>query len=101
MTDRPSEQELHRGAKDWPQLQRAGIDIAQAEGFGSFELDLKTGDAHYSEGLRRILDVPEYLALTSELFSERIHPADRDVVRSAIERARSEGEPLRFEIRVR
>jgi diguanylate cyclase (GGDEF)-like protein/PAS domain S-box-containing protein len=101
MTDRPSKQQLHRGASDWLELQRAVIDVAQAEGFGSFELDLKTGEAHYSEGLRRILAVPEGLALTRELFYERIHPTDRDVVTSAVERARRDGEPLRFEIRVR
>src|SRR5581483_7087976 len=100
MTDRPSKQELHRGASDWLELQRAAIDVAQAEGFGSFELDLTTGEAHYSEGLRRILAVPDGVALTRELFYERIHPADRDVVTSAVERARRDGAPLRFEIRV-
>jgi hypothetical protein len=77
MTDRPSKQESHRGASDWLELQRAAIDVAQAEGFGTFELDLTTGEAHYSEGLRRILAVPEGLALTRELFYERIHPVDR------------------------
>jgi diguanylate cyclase (GGDEF)-like protein/PAS domain S-box-containing protein len=101
MTGRPSTPEPNRGASDWLELQRAGIDVAQAEGFGSFELDLRTGDAHYSEGLRRILGVPDGLALTRELFYDRIVPADRDVVTSAIERARRDGEPLRFEIRVR
>jgi diguanylate cyclase (GGDEF)-like protein/PAS domain S-box-containing protein len=76
------------------------MDSGQSEGFGSFELDLKTGSAHYSEGLRRILAVPEELALTGELFYERIHPADREVVEKAIERARRDGQPLSFEIRV-
>jgi diguanylate cyclase (GGDEF)-like protein/PAS domain S-box-containing protein len=101
MRDRPSQHELHRGASDWLELQRAGFDIAQREGFGSFELDLKTGEFNYSEGLRRMLAVPEGLALTSELFYERVDPTDRDVVTSAVERARRDGEPLRFEIRVR
>jgi diguanylate cyclase (GGDEF)-like protein/PAS domain S-box-containing protein len=98
---RPSQQELHRGASDWLELQRAGFDIAQPEGFGSFELNLKTGEFNYSEGLRRMLAVPEGVALTSELFYERVDPTDRDVVTSAVERARRDGEPLRFEIRVR
>ncbi len=101
MTERPSQQELHRGASDWLELQRAAVDIAQAEGFGSFELNLKTGEFNYSDGLRRILAVPDGLALTSELFYERINPADRDVVASAVEHARRDREPLRFEIRVR
>src|SRR5581483_8031950 len=101
MTERPSQQELYRGASDWLELQRAAVDIAQAEGFGSFELNLKTGEFNYSDGLRRILAVPDGLALTSELFYERINPADRDVVASAVEHARRDREPLRFEIRVR
>jgi diguanylate cyclase (GGDEF)-like protein/PAS domain S-box-containing protein len=75
--------------------------IAQTEGFGSFELDLKTGAAHYSDGLRRILAVPEGLALTRELFYERIHPEDRALAEQAIEQARRDGDPLSFEIRVR
>jgi diguanylate cyclase (GGDEF)-like protein/PAS domain S-box-containing protein len=100
MTDRPSKQQSHRGASDWLELQRAAVDVAQPEGFGSFELDLTTGEAHYSEGLRRILAVPKELALTGELFYERIHPSDRDVLADAVERARRDGEPLRFEIRV-
>jgi diguanylate cyclase (GGDEF)-like protein/PAS domain S-box-containing protein len=95
MTDRPT-QNRQRGASERLDLQRA----AQAEGFGSFELDLKTGDAHYSDGLRRILAVPDELALTGELFYERIHPEDRDMVDQAIERARRDGEALSFEIRV-
>ncbi len=95
MTDRPS-QKRQRGASERLDVQRA----AQAEGFGSFELDLKTGDAHYSDGLRRILAVPDELALTRELFYERIHPEDREMVDQAIERARRDGEALSFEIRV-
>ncbi|HET6867006.1 MAG TPA: EAL domain-containing protein [Solirubrobacteraceae bacterium] len=95
MTDRPS-QKRQRGASERLDLQRA----AQAEGFGSFELDLKTGDAHYSEGLRRILAVPDELALTRELFFERIHPEDREIVDRAVEAARRDGEALAFEIRV-
>jgi diguanylate cyclase (GGDEF)-like protein/PAS domain S-box-containing protein len=95
MTDRPSQKQA-RGASERLDLQRA----AQAEGFGSFELNLTTGEAHYSDGLRRILGVPEELALTSALFYERIHLEDRQIVDRAIERARRDGEALSFEIRV-
>ncbi|HSC01742.1 MAG TPA: diguanylate cyclase, partial [Solirubrobacteraceae bacterium] len=95
MTDRPSQKRI-RGASERLDLQRA----ARAEGFGSFELDLTTGGAHYSEGLRRILGVPEELALTGELFYERIHPEDREIFDLAVDRARQGGEALSFEIRV-
>jgi diguanylate cyclase (GGDEF)-like protein/PAS domain S-box-containing protein len=72
----------------------------QAADTGSFELDLDTGDANFSAGLRRILAVPDELPLTPELFLERVHPEDRDLVQTALERARRDREPLRFEIRV-
>ena len=86
MTDRPSQQEQrHRGATD---------------GFGSFELDLTTGDAHYSEGMRSILALPQQTPLTRELFLERVHPADRDLVATALERAREDRAPLRLELRL-
>ena len=135
MTDRPSQQQPHRGASEWLELERAITDAIersqslgqaaplilgalaraqersrseklltqaeQAADTGSFEFDLDTGDAHYSAGLRRILSMPEDLSLTHELFLSRVHPEDRDLVADAIERARRDGEPLRFEIRVR
>jgi diguanylate cyclase (GGDEF)-like protein/PAS domain S-box-containing protein len=72
----------------------------QSAGFGSFELDLKTGEARYSPGLRRILGAPDELALTSGLILERVHPEDREVVEQALERAGREHEPLSFEVRV-
>ncbi len=86
MTDRPSQQEQrHRGATD---------------GFGSFELDLTTGDAHYSEGMRSILALPQQTPLTRKLFLERVHPEDRDLVATALERAREDRAPLRLELRL-
>ncbi|MBV9804927.1 MAG: PAS domain S-box protein, partial [Solirubrobacterales bacterium] len=72
----------------------------QAADTGSFELDLQTGEANFSAGLRRILAVPDELPLTRELFLSRVHPEDRDLVQGALERARRDREPLRFEIRV-
>ncbi len=70
-------------------------------GFGSFELDLATGEARYSPGLRRILAAPDHVALTSGLVLERVHPEDREVVERALERSGHGDEPLRFEVRVR
>jgi diguanylate cyclase (GGDEF)-like protein/PAS domain S-box-containing protein len=97
MTDRPPQQQQHRGAS----ASRRPATVVRPEGFGSFELDLRTGQASYSEGLRRILGVPEDVALTRELFLERVHPEDRDVVQAALGRAEREREPLHFEIRVK
>jgi diguanylate cyclase (GGDEF)-like protein/PAS domain S-box-containing protein len=71
------------------------------EGFGSFELDLKTGEAHYSPGLRRILAAPGDIALTSALVLDRVHPEDREVVQRALDGSNRGHEPLRFEVRVR
>ncbi|MGB8877435.1 MAG: diguanylate cyclase, partial [Solirubrobacteraceae bacterium] len=70
-------------------------------GFGSFELDLATGEARYSPGLRRILAAPDHVALTSGLVLERVHPEDREVVERALDRSGHGDEPLRFEVRVR
>jgi len=82
-------------------MERPSENTEQSEGFGSFELDLWTGEARYSPGLGRILGAPEELALTSGLILERVHPEDREVVEHALERAGREREPLRFEVRVR
>jgi diguanylate cyclase (GGDEF)-like protein/PAS domain S-box-containing protein len=101
MTDRPSQQEPHRGARDRLSPQRAANAVAPPEQFCSFELDLETGEICYSEGLRRILAVPEELALTRQLLLERAHAEDRDVVQTALERTRCERLPLYFEIRIR
>lgn len=81
-------------------MERPVENTEHSEGFGSFELDLQTGEARYSPGLRRILAAPEELALTSGLVLECVHPEDRDVVERALERARCEREPLRFEVRL-
>ena len=101
MTDRPSQPKPHRGARDRRSPRRAASVVAQPEQFCSFELDLETGEICYSEGLRRILAVPEELALTRELLLERAHTEDRDVVQVALERTRRERLPLYFEIRVK
>jgi diguanylate cyclase (GGDEF)-like protein/PAS domain S-box-containing protein len=99
MTDRPSEQQ-HHGANERPEFRRAATNPERVEGFGSFELDLTTGEARYSAGLRRILAVPAEMELTRGRFLERVHPEDREVVETALELARRDQEPLRFEVRV-
>jgi diguanylate cyclase (GGDEF)-like protein/PAS domain S-box-containing protein len=99
MTDRPSEQQ-HHGANERPEFRRAATNPARVEGFGSFELDLTTGEARYSAGLSRILAVPAEMELTRGRFLERVHPEDRELVETALERARRDQKPLRFEVRV-
>jgi diguanylate cyclase (GGDEF)-like protein/PAS domain S-box-containing protein len=75
-------------------------DAERAGGIGSFELDLETGDAQYSPGLRRILAAPADVPLTRELVLKRVHDEDRELVEDALERTRRDGEPLRFEVRM-
>jgi diguanylate cyclase (GGDEF)-like protein/PAS domain S-box-containing protein len=69
--------------------------------FGSFELDLTTGEARYSPGLRRILGAPDDVELSSGLVLERVHPEDREVLERALGRSGRGDEPMRFEVRVR
>jgi diguanylate cyclase (GGDEF)-like protein/PAS domain S-box-containing protein len=82
-------------------MERPSDNTENSEGFGSFELDLRTGETRYSPGLGRILGAPEELALTSGLILERVHPEDRELVEHALARAGREHEPLLFEVRIR
>jgi diguanylate cyclase (GGDEF)-like protein/PAS domain S-box-containing protein len=82
-----------------PKPSDAEIDPTPA--FGTFELDLESGEARCSSGLRRILAAPAEVTLTSELLLERVHPEDREVVERALERGHRTPEPLAFEVRLR
>jgi diguanylate cyclase (GGDEF)-like protein/PAS domain S-box-containing protein len=81
-------------------MERPLQETEQSEGFGSFALDLQTGEARYSSGLRRIFAAPEQLELSSRLVLERVHPEDRKVVERALERSRRGRDPLAFEVRI-
>ena len=72
----------------------------RTEGFGSFEFDLQSPEVHYSTGLRRLLAAPSELPLMRESFLDRVHPDDREAVQQALERARRDREPVRFEFRL-
>jgi diguanylate cyclase (GGDEF)-like protein/PAS domain S-box-containing protein len=101
MMPRPSHQQpQNRGASEFLVPQRPDVDAEQCERFGSFELDLESGEARYSSGLRQILGAPDEVALSTELLLERVHPDDRQVVERALERGRREQEPLHFEVRM-
>jgi diguanylate cyclase (GGDEF)-like protein/PAS domain S-box-containing protein len=72
----------------------------QAAVSGSFELELDSGNTHYSAGLRRIFATPADVELTRELMLERVHPEDRELVEKTLESAGHTREPLQFEFRV-
>jgi len=82
-------------------MERSSDNTEHGEGFVSFELDLRTGEARHSPGLGRILRAPEEFELTSGLILERVHPEDREALEHALERTGHEREPLHLEVRVR
>ncbi len=98
MTGRPYKP--HREVSEWPELQRLLTDAEQAARTGSFELELDTGNAHFSAGLRRIFATPPDVDLTRELVLERVDPEDRELVEKSFESARGAKEPLHVEFRV-
>ena len=75
-------------------------DAEQAAETGSFDLELNTGDAHYSAGLSHIFATPPELELTHERLLERVHPEDRELFDKSFERACATDEALHFEFRV-
>jgi diguanylate cyclase (GGDEF)-like protein/PAS domain S-box-containing protein len=87
-------------AQDRARSERLLTEAEQAAVSGSFELELDTGNTHYSAGLRRIFATPPDVELTGELVLERVHPEDRELVEKSFESARRTHEPLQFEFRV-
>jgi diguanylate cyclase (GGDEF)-like protein/PAS domain S-box-containing protein len=74
----------------------------QAAGSGSFERDLETGHAEYSEGMCRVLGVPAGVELTTELLLDHVHPDDRALLRAhLVDSAFDDPQPFDFEVRVR
>jgi diguanylate cyclase (GGDEF)-like protein/PAS domain S-box-containing protein len=80
--------------------ERLLTEAEQAALSGSFELELDTGNTHYSAGLRRIFATPPDVELTRELVLERVHPEDRELVERSFEGARRTQDPLQFEFRI-
>ena len=87
-------------AQERARSERLLTDAEQAAVSGSFELELDTGNTHYSAGLRRIFATPPDVELTRELLLERVHPEDRELVSRSFESARRTQDPLQFEFRV-
>ena len=88
-------------AQERARSERLLTEAEQAAVSGSFELELDTGNTHYSAGLRRIFATPVDVELTRELLLERVHPEDRELVERSFESARSTQDPLQFEFRMR
>src|SRR5947209_407074 len=67
---------------------------------GSFECDLRTGQASYSPGFRRIYGVGPDERLDARFLTERIVPEDRQLVEQTLARAERLAEPFTFEFRI-
>ena len=76
-------------AQERARSERLLTDAEQAAVSGSFELELDTGNTHYSAGLRRIFATPPDVELTRELLLERVHPEDRELVVQIVRDART------------
>jgi diguanylate cyclase (GGDEF)-like protein/PAS domain S-box-containing protein len=76
------------------------IRAEEASEGGSFERDLRTGEADYSPGVGRLYGLGPEAELTPELLRKHVHPNDRGLVEQAIERAIKDKEAFTFEIRV-
>jgi len=87
-------------AEERARSERLLTEAEQAAGTGSFELELGTGNMHFSAGLRRIFATHPDVELTRELLLERVHHEDRDLVEKSFEGAGGAKEPLHFEFRV-
>src|SRR5438874_13651661 len=63
-----------------PQRDALLVSAEQAAEAGSFVRDLRTGEADYSVGFRRIYAAPPDAELTYESLLERAHPEDRELI---------------------
>jgi diguanylate cyclase (GGDEF)-like protein/PAS domain S-box-containing protein len=72
----------------------------EASGGGSFERDLRTGEAEYSPGFCLIYGVPSDPKATREALARQLHPEDRDLVDQTLEQAIRDRKPFSFEMRI-
>jgi diguanylate cyclase (GGDEF)-like protein/PAS domain S-box-containing protein len=72
----------------------------EASGTGSFERDLRTGEAEYSPGLRRIYGLPKNRRLTRDSLLELVDPDDLPIIEEGIQTAIQERQPFTCEIRI-
>jgi PAS domain S-box-containing protein len=86
------------------ELARTHAGLAEAQQLahiGSWEWDVPADQVTWSEELYRLWGVePGRGEMTYEWYLESIHPEDREVVKTMVERAFTEGTPFSFEHRV-
>jgi diguanylate cyclase (GGDEF)-like protein/PAS domain S-box-containing protein len=76
------------------------VEAERAAEAGSFERDLRTGEATYSVGFCRIFAAMPGSQLTDQALVERVHPQDLELIERSISQA-SPDEPFNLELRVR
>jgi two-component system, cell cycle sensor histidine kinase and response regulator CckA len=95
VTDREEAEEALR------QSERRLARAQRVAGLGSWEVDLLTEKAEYSEEMLAIFGIrPERWDGTRRAFQEAIHPDDQGFVKEAVARAMEGGAPLNFDHRL-
>jgi len=85
------------------ELARTHAGLAEAQQLahiGSWEWDVPENNVTWSEELYRLWGLEPGEEMTYEWYLETVHPEDRELVKSMVERAFSEGTPFSFEHRV-
>ena len=83
--------------------ERAGRALAEAQEvarIGSWEWDIAANDVMWSDELYRLYGLDPGGPVTYEAYVERIHPADRELVRETVAQARATGEPFAYDHRI-
>ncbi|MEW5684715.1 MAG: PAS domain-containing protein [Pseudomonadota bacterium] len=75
--------------------------LGASAGIGIWEFDPRVGTIWWSDELIDVAGFDAEIAWTPERFYETIHPADRDRLRRAMNRAAATGAPLQMEHRIR
>lgn len=73
----------------------------EVAGTGSFERDLRTGEARYSPGLRRIYGLGSDEKVSRDRLLELVHPDDLGIIEEGLQNAIRSREPFTFEVRIR
>lgn len=72
----------------------------KASSMGLWEWDLVTGELYWSDELKKMFGLRKYDRVTLEKYKARLHPDDREMTESTIERSRATGEMYQVEHRV-
>lgn len=85
------------------QLRYAATSLAEAQQLahlGSWEWHVRANRVTWSEELYRIYDLPPGSELSYESFLERVHPDDRELARTVVERALEDRTPFELTHRI-